>query len=222
MTENRVAALASGGLDSCVMLGELAKTYGEVYPVYVRSGLRWEETELAVLRDFVGALRKSGVKSVQVLHIPMEDVYGNHWSTGGEPIPGYHDPDADWEIPGRNLMLIAKAAVWCRLRNIGVIALGSLRSNPFSDATPEFFDRLQEALRTGLDMELTILRPLANLHKPEIIRLGQRYPLQLTLSCANPVGRDHCGQCGKCRERINAFAEAKVVDRTRYAQRVVT
>ena len=221
MTENRVAALVSGGLDSCVMLGELAKTYDKVIPVYVRCGLRWEKTEIALLRNFVDALGASGVKAVQILHVPMEEVYGEHWSTGGDRIPGYHDPDDDWEIPGRNLMLITKTAVWCKRHDICSIALGSLMSNRFSDATPEFFEHLQQALRSGLKMDLRIIRPLAKMRKSEIIRLGQRYPLESTLSCANPVGRDHCGRCGKCRERIEAFAEAKVVDRTRYAQRII-
>lgn len=221
MTANRVAALSSGGLDSCVMLGELGKSYDEVIPVYVRCGLRWEDTELAALRNFVAALRNSRVKSVEVLHVPMGDVYHGHWSTDGDGVPGYHDPDEDWEIPGRNLILMSKTAVWCKLQGIHSIALGSLKSNPFSDASSEFFDYLQLAFRSSLRTDITIHRPLENLHKSEIIQLGQLYPLELTLSCASPVGRDHCGRCGKCRERINAFSAANVADRTKYAQRVI-
>ncbi len=222
MIENRVVALASGGLDSCVMLGELAKSFEKVVPVYVRCGLRWEEIELGVLREFISALSNSRILPVEELHAPMADVYGRHWATGGDEIPGYHEPDERWEIPGRNLILIAKASVWCKLRGIRQIALGSLVSNPFSDASLEFFEDLQKALRSGLNMDLVILRPLAHLHKSQIIQLGQVYPLELTMSCGSPVGRDHCGQCGKCRERIKAFAEARVIDRTKYVQRVET
>ena len=220
MTKSRVAALVSGGLDSSVMLGELARTHDEVMPVYVRCGLRWEGTEIAVLRDFISAMRNEEIAPLEVLDVPMGDVYRGHWSTGARPIPGYYEPDEDWEIPGRNLILIAKTAVWCQLRDVHSIALGSLKSNRFSDATPEFFDHLQKALCTALKMDLTLLRPQVSLHKADIIRLGESYPLELTLSCADPVGRAHCGQCGKCRERINAFADANVVDRTKYVQRV--
>ena len=41
MNESKVAALASGGLDSVIMLAELAKN-SHVFPVYVESGLVWE------------------------------------------------------------------------------------------------------------------------------------------------------------------------------------
>lgn len=221
-SEVHVAALASGGLDSSVMLGELSKTFDEVIPTYVRCGLQWESTELAVLRDFVAALRNSRVKPVQVLDVPMSDVYAGHWSTVGGQIPGYNEPDQHWEIPGRNLILLVKTAVWCKLHDVRTIALGSLRTNPFSDATSDFFTHLERAFSTGLGMDLRISRPLEKLHKHEIIELGRKYPLELTLSCASPLGRAHCGQCGKCRERINAFAETDVPDRTQYAQRVST
>ena len=45
------------------------------------------------------------------------------------------------------------------------------------------------------------------MHKSEVIRLGVELgvPLELTLSCMNPQGGVHCGQCSKCRERRDAF-----------------
>jgi len=42
-------------------------------------------------------------------------------------------------------------------------------------------------------------------------------PLELTLSCMNPQAGKHCGLCSKCRERRDAFHEARVEDRTQYA-----
>ena len=213
-----VTALASGGLDSCVMLGELAKSYQEVYPVFVRCGLRWEENELVALQDFVDALHQERIRPIRELHFPMNDVYGSNWYTGGEAVPAYHDPDQVWEIPGRNLILISKTAVWCKLHQVEAIAIGVLRSNPFSDATPEFFEYLQHTLRQSLQFDMSLLRPLAGLHKSDVIKLGRSFPLELTLSCANPFGKIHCGVCGKCRERIDAFAKANISDPTRYHQ----
>ena len=43
-------------------------------------------------------------------------------------------------------------------------------------------------------------------------------PLELTLSCMQPKDGLHCGQCSKCRERRDAFAEAGVADPTTYRQ----
>jgi 7-cyano-7-deazaguanine synthase len=57
--------------------------------------------------------------------------------------------------------------------------------------------------------------------KSDVIRLGSSLPLELTLSCARPEGGLHCGTCGKCRERIEAFTESGMSDPTQYASRLV-
>jgi len=57
------------------------------------------------------------------------------------------------------------------------------------------------------------------MRKRDVIRLGASLgvPLELTLSCMQPIDGIHCGRCSKCRERREAFSEAGVVDPTRYA-----
>ena len=42
-------------------------------------------------------------------------------------------------LPGRNVLLLSKALLWCHLNEVASLALGSLGSNPFPDATPSFF-----------------------------------------------------------------------------------
>ena len=214
---DRTAVLVSGGLDSCVMLVRLTRPAQRVSPVYVRCGLVWESEELERLTAFLDAVAHPQIDPVQVLDLPMGDVYERLWHTSGVGIPGYYSADERWEIPGRNLVLMVKVAVWCRLNSVGGIALGILGSNPFSDATPEFFEGLERTLSRGLDYPLRLLRPLAGLSKAEVIRMGQGLPLELTLSCAEPQKGVHCGVCGKCKERIDAFAGSGVPDPTTYA-----
>lgn len=215
--ERTVAALSSGGLDSAVMLVELAKACSSVYPIYVRCGLAWEAEERKSLERFLREVDIPAIQRVVTLDFPMTDVYGQAWYSSGVGIPGYHEADEHWEIPGRNLILLSKAAVWCALSSIETIALGILSSNPFPDATPRFFSAAEEALTLALGQSICVARPFDKLHKADVVRLGQSLPLHLTLSCASPAGTKHCGRCGKCRERIEAFLAAGVADPTEYA-----
>jgi 7-cyano-7-deazaguanine synthase len=150
----------------------------------------------------------------------MGEVYGETWYSSGEGIPAYRDPDEAWEIPGRNILLLSKTAVWASLHSVNRISIGILSGNPFPDATLAFFDEMQAALSQGLASPIEILRPLAGMKKSDVIRLGSSLPLEYTLSCARPERDLHCGTCGKCRERIEAFAESGIPDPTAYASRV--
>jgi len=221
MESKTVAALSSGGLDSCVCLAYLALSHDAVYPIYIHCGLAWEAAEIEFLRRFLSKLGDERIKEIEELNLPMDEVYGEAWYSSGNDIPGYRDPDEAWEIPGRNILLLAKTAVWAKLNSVSRIALGTLSNNPFPDATLEFFNEMEAALTKGLAAPIEILRPLAGMKKSDVIRLGSSLPLELTLSCARPEGGLHCGTCGKCRERIEAFIESGISDPTQYASRLV-
>lgn len=211
-------ALVSGGLDSAVLVRDLLRGHPEVQPLYVRAGMRWEKAEIAALKTFLRALRAGHrLRPLAVIDVPMADLYGRHWSTGGGEPPGYRAASDSVYLPGRNLALLAKAATFCALRGIPVLATGVLGSNPFPDATPAFFRALRRALALGLDAPIRIVIPYRSLSKEEVIRRGRGLPLHLTLSCARPRGGRHCGVCTKCAERVRAFRRAGVADRTRYA-----
>jgi 7-cyano-7-deazaguanine synthase len=216
-----VAVLASGGIDSAVLCVDLLERFGRVYPIHVRFGLRWEATELACLEAFLAAVGagtgRPDLRPLTVFDEPVAEVYGDHWSTAGpSDVPGYETPDEDVYLPGRNVLLAAKAAVWCRLRGVEALAFGTLAGNPFPDSTPAFFDGLQALLNLAMGGRLTILRPYETLTKVDVLRRGAGLPLHLTLSCLDPVGNRHCGRCNKCAERQRAFRQAGLPDHTEY------
>jgi 7-cyano-7-deazaguanine synthase len=212
-----VAVLASGGVDSAILCVDLLGRADRVFPLYVRFGLRWEEVELAGLAHFLEAVARPGLMPLTVLDEPVADVYGPHWSTGGADVPDSDSPDEAVYLPGRNLLLAAKAAVWCRLRDVEALAFGCLRANPFPDSTPEFFRDLEAVVNRAMDGRLRLLRPFDRLSKPEVLLRGAGLPLHLTFSCLDPVDGLHCGACNKCVERRRGFAEAGRDDPTPYA-----
>jgi 7-cyano-7-deazaguanine synthase len=215
-----IAVLVSGGLDSAVLLGELAASPRAVHPVYIRTGLHWEEPELNALREFLSALAAPNVRGVEVFDFPAHALYGNHWSVTGLGVPDAASRDEAVHLPGRNLVLTVTAAIWAALRDLETIVLGTLSANPFPDATPEFFSRLEDTLGMGLGARLEILRPYAALRKCDVLLRGRSMPLDKTFSCIAPVDNLHCGACNKCAERQRGFQEAELPDPTLYASRL--
>jgi 7-cyano-7-deazaguanine synthase len=220
-TPATVAVLCSGGLDSVVLAAHLAREH-EVQPLYVSVGLAWEAAERQALARLAATPGFAGqIRPLVSLDVTMRDVYGGaHWAVTGAP-PAYDTPDEDVYLAGRNIILLAKAGVYCASAGIHRVAIGPLAGNPFPDATPAFFGAMAQALSLGLGHTIDLEAPFVTFEKSDVIRLGQSLgvPMELSMSCMNPQGDRHCGLCSKCRERRDAFDEASLPDLTVYASR---
>jgi 7-cyano-7-deazaguanine synthase len=214
--EDQVCVLMSGGVDSCVLAFELSRQYLKLFPVYVKGGLFWESVELFWLQKFLSSLQAKTIQPLTILRMPLDDLYQDHWSLTGKQMPSYHSDDRKVYLPGRNILLLAKTAVYCAMHGIQNIALGPLKGNPFPDSTSVFFKTMQNALDLGLDSRLNILTPLARITKSDVLKKGASLRLELSFSCLSPQGYHHCGRCNKCAERISSFRKAGIVDRTVY------
>jgi 7-cyano-7-deazaguanine synthase len=214
--DHAAGVLISGGLDSAILCVEMLRDFRPVVPLFIKSGLWWEDAELKALHLFLDAVKREYLETLVVLEEPIALVYGDHWSTSGASVPGSDTPDEAVYLPGRNILLTVKAAIWCQMRAIGTLALGSLGSNPFPDSTPDFFEKLESLLNQALEGRLKLIRPFDHLHKSDVLVRGRDLPLHLTFSCINPVHGQHCGACNKCAERKKGFADAGVPDLTSY------
>lgn len=204
--------LFSGGLDSAVLLALERQTFFPVWPIHVRAGLAWEAAEVEATARLLASPPLAGrIEPLITLTVDMRDVYpADHWAVRGKP-PAYNTPDEDVYLEGRNIVLIAKAAVVCARLGVDRLALGPLAGNPFPDATPEFFASMSRAMSLGLARSLNIVAPLSTLRKEDVVRMGLEHgiPLELTVSCMNPSDGQPCGRCSKCRERDDAFRKLR-------------
>ncbi len=158
-----------------------------------------------------------GIGPLTVLDEPIGSVYGDHWSISGKGVPQIGTAEEAVFLPGRNVLLLAKALLWCHLNHVPAIATGSLQTNPFPDATPAFFHGFQELVNQAMQGNVEVRLPFGGMKKVAVMALGQGLPLEHTFSCASPDAGLHCGRCSKCGERRDAFRDAAMPDPTRYA-----
>lgn len=179
--------------------------------------MQWETVEREYLLRYLDAIRTPSLRDLRVLDEPVRDVYGSHWSVTGDNVPGADSADDAVFLPGRNVLLLAKPMIWCHLNGVPEIATAPLGTNPFPDATPEFYDNFASIVSCALAGGVRVLRPYAPLRKVDVMRRGEKLPLEHTFSCIRPVRGLHCGACNKCAERQLAFRDANMHDPTRYA-----
>ena len=138
---------------------------------------------------------------------------------GGAGIPATY-------VPARNTIMLSIALGWAEVLGANDIFCGvnAVDYSGYPDCRPEFIDAFARVanLATKAGVEGATMRvhaPLIRLSKGEIVREGLRLGVDFaaTVSCyqADGAGRA-CGRCDACRLRAQGFADAGVVDPTRY------
>ncbi len=195
------AVLASGGVDSSVLLAWAARRHSAVYPLFVESGYLWEKAEIYWLSKYLRALKNRKIKPLTRLRVPVGDLELPSWAKGEAPVPGRRSGDAAVYLPGRNLLLLSKAGVFCAQHKIPTLYLGILKGNPFPDSKPAFLKATQQAIGLALKRSVAVKAPFSTLNKKAVARWGHGLPLNFTFSCLSPRGLRPCGRCNKCAER---------------------
>lgn len=207
----KTAAVLVSGADSEILVAEFLARGWTVLPLYVRCGFRWEKEELSRLRPALKSLRGPRLKRLTVLHAPMRPLMRGHWSVTGRGVP---NAKAAWDsvyLPGRNMVLLTEAWLHAVVSGAGAVVIGSLKGNPFPDATPRFRAAAERALNLGLGSKIRLMAPYARLNKLQVLqRAAGRFPLELAFSCLQPRGKKPCGDCSKCAELKDALTALRL------------
>lgn len=214
----------SGGLDSTVLAAYLLrKELHEIRTVSFSYGQRHERAELMAARNIAGEL---GVPH-QVLSLNgVTNRYDPASSqllaaNDAEHVPEGHYAEDNMKatvVPGRNLLMIAAATGYAVSHGYEAVAMAAHAGDHpiYPDCRPEFLMAAGTAVQLGYGTHLVF--PFADRTKAEIAALGASIdaPMRLTWSCYNG-GELHCGRCGTCVERAEAFQLAGIPDPTAYA-----
>lgn len=215
----RSVLILSGGIDSTVLLAHLLAEGREVFALSVDYGQR-HRRELEAAKRICGHY---GVKHQVADLRALAPLFGANALTDAQvAVPEGHYEEASMKstvVPNRNMLLIAVAASWAMSLKASSVAYGAHGGDHaiYPDCRPVFADALDKAIRLADWHEVSLERPFVGLDKAAIVRRGAELgaPLHLTWSCY-VGGQEHCGRCGTCVERKEAFAKAGVPDPTVY------
>jgi 7-cyano-7-deazaguanine synthase len=213
--------LLSGGMDSSALLGDLINLGWRVDALAVDYGQR-HHRELRAARAV--AAHYGTRFDVADLSGISRLLTGSALTDQSVPVPEGHYADASMRstvVPNRNAILIMVAAGVAAARGAGYVATAvHAGDHPvYPDCRPEFIAAADSATAAGTagHGDVRVIAPFVLHTKTDIARSGaiNGVPFSLTWSCYQG-GTVHCGKCGTCTERIEAFRDAGLIDPTEY------
>jgi 7-cyano-7-deazaguanine synthase len=216
----------SGGMDSATALYRVINDAASPKPDDVHAlSFDYRQRHVKELAFAAALCATLGVRhTVIALHIPLASAL-----TDPEreiPLGHYaHETMQQTVVPNRNAIMLSIAWGVAVSESAGRVVAGMHAGDHpiYPDCRPTFVHALERALRLGTegfgDPTLAFFTPFITMTKADIVRMGSDYaqpvPYDRTWSCY--LGRDlHCGRCGTCVERREAFTLTGVPDPTEY------
>lgn len=222
MTTTYSIVLLSGGVDSTALLWRELRSFGPngVLALSVHYGQRHQK-EIAAASAVAA---KAGVAHQIVSLGGAADVlFAGSALTSAIDVPDGHYTDESMAItvvPNRNMVLLSLATAYAVSRGSPRVAYAAHAGDHaiYPDCRPEFVGFMNDAIMAATDDGVALWAPYQDMTKAEIVKEGHRAgaPLGLTWSCYKG-GEKHCGKCGTCVERREAFVKAGVNDPTGWA-----
>jgi 7-cyano-7-deazaguanine synthase len=215
----KVVVLLSGGMDSACALADAAANHEVVAALSFDYGSKHNHREIPMAR---WQAEKFGVPH-QVIALNFVDrLFDSHLLKSGGDIPEGHYEEESMKqtvVPFRNGILLSVAAGFAEGAGAEglIIAAHAGDHAIYPDCRNDFMKAMADAIRLGTYAELALLRPFIDLRKEDIAARGAELGVDFskTWSCYKG-GEIHCGKCGTCVERKEAFARAGIEDPTEY------
>lgn len=216
----KVVVLCSGGMDSVTALHWARAEHDVVAVASFDYGAKHNHCEIPFAAEHAA---KIGVRH-EVIRLDFVDrLFASDLLKSGGDIPEGHYEAANMKqtvVPFRNAIMLSIACGFAESVDAGglVIAAHGGDHAIYPDCREDFMQAMGEAMRLGTYAGVKLLRPFIALTKGQIVSEAARLHVDLgrTWSCYKG-GTIHCGKCGTCVERREAFALAGVKDPTVYA-----
>jgi 7-cyano-7-deazaguanine synthase len=215
----------SGGLDSTALLYQLKAEGREVKTLSINYGQKHIK-ELTAARYITSNL---GVEHQIVDLSAIRPLLGGSSQTDDSvAVPDGHYAEEVMKktiVSNRNMLMLSVAGAWAISSRYDTIAYAAHAGDHaiYPDCREEFVKPLNEAMQNADWHKVSIERPFISTTKAGIVKVGSKLnvPFAQTWSCYKG-GDKHCGTCGTCYERREAFIEAGVKDPTPYLDATTT
>lgn len=217
----KVCVLLSGGMDSVAAFYEVLGTHEVVSCLSFDYGAKHNCREIPFAQLHA---RRNHIEH-QVISLDfMDRLFKSNLLVSGGSIPDGHYAEETMKqtvVPFRNGIMLSIAAGYAE--SIGaeglVIAAHSGDHAIYPDCRESFMQAMASAIGEGTYEKIQLLRPFIAMDKTKIALRGTELGVDFseTWSCYKG-GEIHCGVCGTCVERREAFLLAGLPDPTRYEQ----
>jgi 7-cyano-7-deazaguanine synthase len=215
----KVCVLLSGGMDSVTALHHAAREHDVVSALSFDYGSKHNASEIPCAQWHAAQL---GVPHTVIALPFVNEHFASDLLQSGGDIPDGHYAEENMKrtvVPFRNGIMLSIAAGFAESRGAEglVIAAHSGDHAIYPDCREPFMQAMSDAIRLGTYVEIEVLRPFIHTDKTGIARLGAELAVDFarTWSCYKG-GATHCGTCGTCVERREAFLLAGIADPTPY------
>jgi 7-cyano-7-deazaguanine synthase len=214
--------LLSGGMDSVASFYEAMSQHKVVAAISFDYGAKHNHKELPFAAYHC---RKFNIEHRVILLNFVGELFKSDLLKSGGAIPDGHYEEQTMKstvVPFRNGIMLSIAAGFAESKDATglVIAAHAGDHAIYPDCREDFMKAMADAIRLGTYAGIKLLRPFITMTKAEIASRGQALGVDFahTWSCYKG-GTLHCGTCGTCVERREAFLVAGVADPTIYSSK---
>lgn len=221
MENKKALVVFSGGLDSTVAVYWALKNFKEVETLSFYYGSKHNEQEY---KHALKTCDKLGLKNTRINLDFINDCFKSDLLQNGGEIPeGYYTAEnmKSTVVPFRNGIMLSIAAGFAESVDCDVLVLGNHSGDHaiYPDCRESFIEGISKAIYEGTAKNIRVVSPFCNITKTDIVKLGDELGVDFTLTYSCYKGKEkHCGKCGTCTERIEAFHDAGVEDKTEYEE----
>jgi 7-cyano-7-deazaguanine synthase len=215
----KTVLLLSGGMDSVCLLYQVSREHEVCAALSFDYGSKHNHRELPFARRHC---EKLGIPHIT---LPL-DFINEHFSStllqsGGDIPEGHYQQESMKQtvVPFRNGIMLAIAAGLAESHDAQALAIAAHSGDHaiYPDCREDFMSSMEQAITHGTYNGVKLLRPFIAMTKAQIARRGCELDVDFSQTWSCYKGDSiHCGACGTCIERREAFILSGIPDPTRY------